>query len=65
MKAKNITPDKSLCGVAECPSVFETDRNSYLVVGTVPAMRDLPRCVLKKLGKGEVVVEVPRGTLER
>jgi hypothetical protein len=45
--------------------VFETDRNSFLVVGTIPAMKELPRAVLKKLGKGEIVVEIPRRVLAK
>src|ERR1035441_3724732 len=66
MKVKNITPHKkshgNLCVAGMgCSSVFETDRNTFIVVGKIPATKDLPRNVLKKLGKGEAVVEVPKG----
>ena len=63
MKAKNITSRKNLCIGLGCPSVFETDRNSFIVVGAVPASNKLPRNVLSKIGKGEVAVEIPGGTL--
>ena len=64
MKAKNITSRRNLCVQGfGCPSVFETDRNSFIVVGAVPASNKLPRNVLSKIGKGEVAVEIPGGTL--
>lgn len=64
MKAKNITPRRNLCVAGMgCSSVFETDHNSLIVVGTVPASNKLPRNVLNKIGKGEMAVEIPKGTL--
>lgn len=63
MKAREITPKSARCGVGPCPSVFETDRGTFLVVGQIPATNKLPRNVLKKLGKGEIAVEVPREVL--
>jgi hypothetical protein len=65
MKAKNITRNKNLCGYVGCPSVFETDRNSLIVIGAVPASNKLPRNILNKIGKGEVAVEIPKGTLKK
>lgn len=63
MKAKEITPAAARCGVGPCPSIFQTDRETFLVVGSIPAVNELPRNVRKKLGKGEVVIEVPRNVL--
>lgn len=65
MKVKNIASNKKLCADLACPCIFETDRDSFIVVGTIPATTDLPRNVLKKLGKGEMAVEVPKNILEK
>ena len=64
MKAKNITAKKNLCGIGACPSVFETDRASFIVIGTVPAAKDLPRNILKKIGKNEMAIEIPKALLQ-
>ena len=63
MKAKEITPAEARCGVSPCPSIFKTDRGTFLVVGSIPAAIDLPLNVRKKLGKGEVAIEVPQNVL--
>jgi hypothetical protein len=65
MKAKNITPSSGRCGVGPCPSVFETDDNSFIVIGAVTTIDKLPRNVLKKIGKGETAVVMPRKTLAK
>ena len=64
MKAKEITPVEARCGVGPCPSIFKTDRGTFIVVGSVPAGKELPRNVLRKLGKGEVAIEVPLNVLQ-
>lgn len=63
MKAKDITPPEARCSVGPCPAIFKTDQGTYLVVGSIPAGRELPLNVRKKLGKGEVVVEIPGNLL--
>lgn len=63
MKAKEITPVAARCGVGPCPSIFQTDRGTFIVVGSIPAANELPRKVRKKLGKGEVAIEVPQNVL--
>ena len=63
MKAKEITPVSARCGVGPCPSIFQTDRGTFLVIGSIPAVNELPRNVRKKLGKGEVAIEVPQNVL--
>ena len=64
MKAKEVTPVVARCGVGPCPSIFKTDRGTFLVVGSIPAANDVPRNVRKKLGKGEFAVEVPQNVLQ-
>ena len=63
MKAKEITPKEGRCVGIGCPSVFKTDRKTLIIVGSIPANGDLPRNVRKKMGKGEVAVEIPAQTL--
>lgn len=63
MKAKEITPAEARCAVGPCPSIFQTDRGTFLVVGSIPAVNELPLNVRKKLGKGEVAVEIPQNVL--
>ena len=65
MKAKNITSRKNYCGIGACPSVFETDRETIIIVGSIPANNDLPQSIRRKMGRGEVAVEVPKGLLEK
>jgi hypothetical protein len=61
MKAREITQKKALLCVAGvgCPSVFETDRKTLIIVGSIPANNDLPANIRRKMGKGEVAVEIP------
>ena len=63
MKAKDITPKLNKCVGIGCSSIFKTDRGTFLIVGSIPAANELPRNVRKKLGKGEVAVEIPQGIL--
>ena len=63
MKAKEITPAEARCGIGPCPSVFKTDRGTFVVIGSIPALNELPRNIQKKLGKGEVAIEVPQNIL--
>lgn len=66
MKAIEITPKGVLlCGALGCSSVFETDRKTIIVVGSVPANNDLPANIRRKMGRGEVAVEIPRNTMPK
>jgi hypothetical protein len=64
MKTTEITQRKALCVGIGCPAIFRTDRGTCIVVGQVPAMKELPREVLEKLNNGHVAVEVPQGVLK-
>ncbi len=63
MKAKEITPLESRCGVGPCPAVFQTDRNTVVVIGTVLAGNETPENIRRKLGRGEVAIEIPEKVL--
>lgn len=61
MKLKDVTPLKFVCHGGFCPSIFETDKGTYLIVGTGV---DSPETVLPgKIGSEETVVEVPADLL--
>lgn len=34
MKLTNITPKRLLCPAGGCPAVYETDRQTYLIIGS-------------------------------
>lgn len=59
IKAKEINKTNVSCGIGACPSVFKTNRGTVIVVGSVPANADLPLSVRKKMGKGEMAIELP------
>jgi hypothetical protein len=65
MKVREITPKKLLCGAGPCPAVFKTDRETIIIVGSIPANNDLPQSIRRKIGRGEVAIEVPKSLLEK
>jgi len=65
MKMREITPRKLLCAVGPCPAIFKTDRETVIIIGSIPANNDLPPCIRRKMGRGEVAVEIPKGFLEK
>lgn len=57
MKVKEVTPKKVACLAGGCPAAFETDRGTYLIIGTkVDSSEDL---LQGNIGTGEAVIEVP------
>lgn len=65
MKVREITPRKLLCGVGPCPAVFKTDRETVIIIGSIPANNDLPQSIRRKMGRGEVAIEIPKGFWEK
>jgi hypothetical protein len=63
MKAKNITPKEGRCIVGACPSCFETDYGTIIVIGRQVPSRILPLNVRRKLGAYDIAVQVPRKTI--
>ncbi|MCK4661048.1 MAG: hypothetical protein KAV82_16125 [Phycisphaerae bacterium] len=60
MKTRNITPPAFDCGFGLCPSIHETDRDTYLIVGKPIPQSDSHI----DHSNDEVVVEVPRVLLD-
>lgn len=61
MKIVNeITPQRMECVVGACPSIFETDRGTYILIGKELGIEDAPEKVRAKIGVGETAMEVPK-----
>lgn len=65
MKLNEITPEAFMCNSCSCgcPAVFETENNSYVIIGKV-----LPASVVEQLkgrmAEDEIVIEVPKGMID-
>ena len=64
MQLKEITPPEFICSTcAACPAVFETENNSYVIIGkklSVEAQAQLKT----RIADDEFVIEVPRGMID-
>lgn len=60
---KEITPTTLLCGLAACPSVFETDNGTFLIIGKKLDIEKISDEVKKKIGSDEMVIEVPKNLI--
>ena len=58
---RDLTPREFDCGTGPCPAVYETNKDSYLIIGKLvnPADAGLE----KKVGEDEQLIEIPRGLL--
>lgn len=63
-KIKDITPQEHKCIVGACPTIVESDNGSYIIVGELINEADLTDLgLLKKVGKNEVAIEIPKSLL--
>jgi len=62
-KIKEITPLTQMCGLAACPSVFETDKDTFFIIGKKLDNSNIPEKVKKKIGSDEMVIEVPKNLI--
>lgn len=79
IKAVEITPKDARCGIGSCPAVFEqtnciglgcpsvfkNNDKTLIVIGSVVAVNTLPKNILKKIGKGEIAIEIPTNILPK
>jgi len=65
MSVINITPIKMVCGLSACPAIYETDKDTYLVIGKNIQTEGIPDEVKRKIGEGETCVEVPKGLIDK
>ena len=55
-----ITPIQFSCIAAACPSIFETDRETFIFVGKKLKGKDISENIKHKIGNDETVIEVPK-----
>jgi len=63
MKHKDVTPKAFACAGGCCPSVFETDKGTYLIIGTKAVLAD--SLLSSRIGPNETVIEVPAELLRK
>ena len=64
MKLRNVTPEAFICHSQTCcPAVYETENNSYLIVGKKLSV-DAEKMLEGKVGADEYVIEVPKGMID-
>ncbi len=54
------TPAIFNCVACACPSVFETNRGTYMIVGKELNQKEISKEIKDKIGTGETGIEVPR-----
>lgn len=64
MKLKEITPSEFVCHSSSCcPAVFETENNSYVIIGKKLSASALEQ-LSGRIGADEFVIEVPKGMID-
>jgi len=64
MKLKEITPAEFVCHSASCcPAVFETENNSYVIIGKKPSAAAKAQ-LAGRVGADEFAIEVPKGVID-
>ena len=63
IKCFEITPKRFLCIAAACPSVFETEKRTFLIIGKKLNKDNIPDEVKRKIGSDEMVIEVPKNLI--
>jgi len=59
MKLKDVTPPAFSCVDGHCPSIYETDKGTYLIIGT--GLDPVENMLGDKVAPHEAVVEIPMG----
>lgn len=66
MKLIEKTPKSMVCpGLGWCPAVFETDHNTYIVIGTQLTSDQIEKFLKGRIGSGEIAVEFPKKLLSQ
>ena len=60
---RELTPKEMYCSTGLCPAIFETDENSYVLIGKKIDADKLG--IGKRVADDEVVVEVPRRLIDK
>ena len=54
------TPAVSRCVAYTCPSVFETNRGTYIIIGKKLNQKEISQEIKNKIGVDEIGIEVPK-----
>ena len=60
---KEVTPKEMSCVEAICPAIFETNNNSYAIIGKKVSGEDL--FISERISKDEVLIEVPKNLIDK
>ena len=60
---KELTPIESCIGGMGCPAIFETNQNSYVIIGKKINAKELG--ISNRLGKNEVLIEVQKNLIDK
>lgn len=60
---KDLTPKHELCVVGGCPAIFETNNDSYAIIGKVLDANKLG--ISERIGKNEFLIEVPKKIIDK
>lgn len=61
---KEVTPEAFLCSVGSCPSVFRTERGTFLIIGKIVDQSTKKKLPDGRIGDDELVIEVPEGLVK-
>ncbi len=62
MKMKDVTPLAFSCWCGGCPVIYETDRGTFLIIGSKVESPEKSG-LLDKIGQNEEIIEVPAGLI--
>ena len=60
MKLINKTPKSLSCIVGACPAIFETDKESYVIIGKIVNDKVSTTALKLRIGHNEIAIEVPK-----
>jgi len=63
MKLKEKTPEILRCEIAACPAIFETDHDTYIVIGKRIIHRKNCSLLKNRIRRGETAIEFPKELL--
>lgn len=53
-------PKSAQCIAAACPSLFDANKENYIIIGKRLVKKNLTSNVKNKIGPGEIAIQVPK-----
>ena len=57
---EELTPPSLKCGIGSCPAIFETDQDSYIIIGHKINSEIEEKLLPGRIGGDEIAIEVPK-----